>query len=163
MAATPESRTKEALRKVLEAIADSLPKTCHGTHPAGLWWWWIQPGFGQANAPDVIGRINGAFFAVEAKADPSEGGRPPRPGQVRELEAIRQSGQVGGQWVGVVDTAEAFDDWRAWMLSHLVTPSTPPPPALRATVQAIPGRTRAVRTQRPAPPVLRIKTRKESK
>jgi hypothetical protein len=160
MAATPESRSKDALRKVLEAIAATLPKTVHETHPAGLWWWWIQPGYGQANAPDVIGRINGAFFAVEAKADPSEGGRPPRPGQERELEAISQSGPVGNQWVGVVGTYEAFDDWRTWMLSHLVTPARTLSPQLREQVKAIPWRTSAALNRRPAPPVLRIRSKK---
>lgn len=164
MAATPESRSKDALRKVLTIISRALPPTPDGAHVQGLWWWWLQPGYGQQHGPDLLGRIDGAFFAVEAKADPSENGRPPRPGQARELNAITLSGKVGGQWVGVVGTAESFDAWRRWMLRHLPLQylNSEQLQALHVEVVAVPWRTAAIRAQRQAPPVMRIRTKKPS-
>lgn len=150
------------MRKVLTAIAKALPPTEGGAHSIGIWYWWLQPGYGQQHGPDLIGRTDGAFFAVEAKADPSEKGKPPRPGQVRELEAIALSGKVGNQWVGAVFDAETFDQWRRWMLRHLPLQhlSSEELQALYAEVTAIPWRTAAIRAQRPAPPVLRVRTKK---
>lgn len=162
MAATPESRTKDAMRKVLTAIARVLPPTEGGAHVQGLWWWWLQPGYGQANGPDLVGRADGAFFAVEAKADPSEGGRAPRPGQVRELQAIALSGNVGNQWVGSISTSAEFDDWRRWMLRHLPLHllDADAMQEVATAVLAVPWRTEASQRRRPAPPVLRIRTKK---
>lgn len=158
MAATPESRSKDAIRKVLELLAAALPRTPSGTHPSGLWWWMVQPGYGQANAPDFIGRINGAFFAIEAKADPAEGGKPPRPGQVRELEAIRLAGTLSNQWVGVIGDEASFGDWCYWIIQRarpLLTNDT-----CLTHISAVPWRTQAALNQRPAPPVLRIRSKK---
>ena len=170
MAATPESRSKDAAKKVLECIAAALPKTASETHAEGLWWWWIQPGYGQANAPDLIGFIQGAAVVVEFKADPSEGGRPPRPGQVREIEAILAATEGTASWVGAVGDAESFDLWRAWMVEQARRKLDPflqlektaritaaemfMPRAMHAAEEAlnVPWRTKAALTRRPAPP-----------
>lgn len=157
MAATPESKTKDALRRVLAVLDAALPRTPSGTHAEGLWYWWLQPGYGQAGAPDLIGRFHGAFFAVEAKADPADGGRKERPAQARELEAIALSGPLSSQLVGVVFDEASFCAWRDWITRRYALHADAKNDVLAAML-ACPWRPKAP-ARRKAPPVLRVKNR----
>ena len=77
MAATPEKKVKQSVEGVLkkEDVYYFFPAT-HG--------------FGRSGVPDVVGCLNGYFFAVECKA----GTNKPTQLQQRELAAI---GAAGGR------------------------------------------------------------------
>ena len=153
------------MTKVLDTLAATLPRTPSGTHPAGMWWWWLQPGYGQKDGPDLIGVVFGRFFAAEAKADSVEGGRPPRPGQVRELEAIALAALPRNAVCVVADEA-SFKAWRATVIDAYIEGlgrhRTPQQGDAIQRALAVPWRTDAQQRQRPAPPVLRIRNRKSA-
>ena len=75
MAATPESKVKTAVRKMLDAF-----DIYHFMPPAN--------GFGRAGIPDIIGCMDGHFIAIECKA----GKGTTTALQDRELNAILNAG-----------------------------------------------------------------------
>ena len=75
MAATPESKVKASVRKLLDEL-----KIYHFMPPAN--------GFGRAGIPDIIGCMDGHFVAIECKA----GKGTTTALQGRELNAILNSG-----------------------------------------------------------------------
>jgi Holliday junction resolvase len=75
MAATPESKVKANVRKLLDEL-----KIYHFMPPAN--------GFGRAGIPDIIGCMDGHFVAIECKA----GKGTTTALQGRELNAILNSG-----------------------------------------------------------------------
>lgn len=77
MAQTPEAKVKAKVRKIL---AD-----------AGVYY--FSPaanGYGRAGIPDIVGCVNGMFFAIECKAN----GNTTTALQFRELEGIRAAGGI---------------------------------------------------------------------
>ncbi len=77
MAATPESKVKKAIRKILDE---------HGAYYAMP----IGTGYGRSGVPDFLVCVHGRFLAVEAKAN---GGKTTAL-QEFNLEKIRNSGGV---------------------------------------------------------------------
>ena len=75
MAATPEAKVKNAVRKILDAL-----DIYHFMPPAN--------GFGRAGIPDIIGCMDGHFIAIECKA----GKGTTTALQDRELNAILNHG-----------------------------------------------------------------------
>lgn len=75
MAATPESKVKANVRKLLDTL-----KIYHFMPPAN--------GFGRAGIPDIIGCMDGHFIAIECKA----GKGTTTALQDRELNAILNAG-----------------------------------------------------------------------
>ena len=75
MAATPESKVKTAVRKMLNAF-----DIYHFMPPAN--------GFGRAGIPDIIACMNGHFIAIECKAGKGQ----TTALQDRELNAILNAG-----------------------------------------------------------------------
>jgi len=55
MAATPEAKVKQAVRKILDAL------DVYYFMPPGM-------GMGRSGIPDIIGCLNGEFIAIECKA-----------------------------------------------------------------------------------------------
>lgn len=82
MAATPEKKVKDKLRKQLTQLG-----IYHFMPPAN--------GFGRAGIPDVVGCFNGQFVAFECKAN----GNKPTALQEREIAAI----QTAKGWAFVID------------------------------------------------------------
>jgi Holliday junction resolvase len=80
MAQTPEVKVKNSVKKILDE--------------AGAYYF-MPPanGFGRAGIPDIIGCLNGVFFAVECKA----GKNIPTALQEREIRNIKNAG--GYAWV----------------------------------------------------------------
>ena len=75
MAATPEKRVKETVKKTLDSM--------------GIWHFSpYQAGMGRAGIPDIIACYRGLFVAIECKA----GNNKPTALQAREIERIQQAG-----------------------------------------------------------------------
>lgn len=79
---TPEGKVKDKAKKILESIGAYyfMPST---------------GGYGRSGIPDIVGCLNGVFFAIECKAN---GGRPTAL-QLREIDRIN----VAGGFAIVVD------------------------------------------------------------
>lgn len=75
MAATPEAKVKQAVRKILDAL------DVYYFMPPGM-------GMGRSGIPDIIGCLNGEFIAIECKA----GNGKTTALQERELNAILNHG-----------------------------------------------------------------------
>ena len=75
MAATPESKVKAKVRKVLDDLG-----IYHFMPPAN--------GFGRAGIPDIIGCMQGSFIAIECKAGKGQ----TTALQERELQRIKDAG-----------------------------------------------------------------------
>ena len=121
MAATPESFSKAAVQRLLHVLLEQLPATREGR--LRLWYWWIQPGFGQSAAPDLIGMLAGRFFAVEIKADPIEGGKPIQGAQLDMQQWIATACDHGEalapvHYVKGVTNAQEFESLRCWLLQR---------------------------------------------
>ena len=88
MAQTPESKVKQAIKKVLAK---------HGVYYAMP----IGSGYGNSGVPDFICNVNGKFLAIEAKAGT---------GQLTalQLKNLKQINDVGG--VGIV-VRENMEDY----------------------------------------------------
>lgn len=82
MAATPEKKVKDKLRKYLNQLG-----IYHFMPPAN--------GFGRAGIPDIVGCMNGQFVAFECKA----GKNKPTALQEREIAAI----QTAKGWAFVIN------------------------------------------------------------
>lgn len=97
MADTPETK----LKKKCCLYLDSLNRDC--------WYFKVLGGPGQkAGVPDIVGCINGHFFAAELKIKPNK----PSAKQVHEIEKIFEA---GGE-AKVIYTYEEFVDFidKAW-------------------------------------------------
>jgi hypothetical protein len=82
MAATPESKVKKVIKDWLKEQSE-----------IDLWFFMpFSGGYGVVGIPDIVGCWNGAFFAVEVKAD---GGKT-TPWQDRTLAAITKAGGRAG-------------------------------------------------------------------
>jgi Holliday junction resolvase len=79
---TPEGKVKERAKRILESIGAYYFMPATG-------------GYGRSGVPDIVGCLNGVFFAIECKAN---GGRPTAL-QLREIERIN----VAGGFAIVVD------------------------------------------------------------
>ena len=79
---TPEGKVKEKAKRILDSIG-----AYHFMPATG--------GYGRSGIPDIVGCLNGVFFAVECKAN---GGRPTAL-QLREIDRIN----VAGGFAIVVD------------------------------------------------------------
>lgn len=79
---TPEGRVKEKAKRILDSIGAYYFMPATG-------------GYGRSGIPDIVGCLNGVFFAVECKAN---GGRPTAL-QLREIDRIN----VAGGFAIVVD------------------------------------------------------------
>ncbi len=77
--ATPESRVKTRVKKILEKYPNA-----YRTMP-------VTGGFGNSGVPDFIACINGKFVAVECKAN----GNKPTALQKKNLNAIVEAGGYG--------------------------------------------------------------------
>lgn len=77
--ATPESKVKDVVRRVLKAQGDKLWYCMPSTH-----------GYGASGAPDFIGCYRGVFFGIECKA----GNNKPTLLQERAIDGINASGGV---------------------------------------------------------------------
>lgn len=77
MAQTPEAKVKAQVKKALVSLGAYYFMPATG-------------GFGRSGVPDIVGCINGKFFAVECKA----GNNKPTALQEREMNAIRAAGGV---------------------------------------------------------------------
>ena len=75
MAATPEAKVKQAVRKILDAL------DVYYFMPPGM-------GMGRSGIPDIIGCLNGEFIAIECKAGKGK----TTALQERELSAISNHG-----------------------------------------------------------------------
>lgn len=74
MAMTPEKKVKQAVAKLLKE--------------AGAYYFFpATGGYGRSGVPDIVGCLNGNFFAIECKA----GSNQPTALQELELEKIRKS------------------------------------------------------------------------
>lgn len=79
---TPEGKVKEKAKRILESIGAYYFMPATG-------------GYGRSGVPDIVGCLNGVFFAIECKAN---GGRPTAL-QLREIDRIN----VAGGFAIVVD------------------------------------------------------------
>ena len=79
---TPESKVKDKAKKILESLGAYYFMPATG-------------GYGRSGIPDIVGCLNGIFFAIECKAN---GGRPTAL-QLREIDRIN----VAGGFAIVVD------------------------------------------------------------
>ena len=77
MAKTPEAKVKLKVTGLLKT---------HGAY----YFYPVTGGFGASGIPDIIGCINGRFFAIECKA----GDNKPTALQERELQKINEAGGV---------------------------------------------------------------------
>lgn len=76
-----EGDVKRKVRTIINCVRDSY----HFMPPAN--------GYGRAGIPDIIGQVNGKFFAVETKF----GKNKPTANQEREIAAILETG--GKAWI----------------------------------------------------------------
>lgn len=72
---TPEGKVKEKAKRILDSIG-----AYHFMPATG--------GYGRSGVPDIVGCLNGVFFAIECKAN---GGRPTAL-QLREIDRIGAAG-----------------------------------------------------------------------
>ena len=79
---TPESKVEDKAKKILESLGAYYFMPATG-------------GYGRSGIPDIVGCLNGIFFAIECKAN---GGRPTAL-QLREIDRIN----VAGGFAIVVD------------------------------------------------------------
>ena len=79
---TPEGKVKEKAKRILDRIGAYYFMPATG-------------GYGRSGVPDIVGCLNGVFFAIECKAN---GGRPTAL-QLREIDRIN----VAGGFAIVVD------------------------------------------------------------
>lgn len=79
---TPEGKVKERAKRILDSIGAYYFMPATG-------------GYGRSGIPDIVGCLNGVFFAIECKAN---GGRPTAL-QLREIDRIN----VAGGFAIVVD------------------------------------------------------------
>ena len=90
--ATPESRVKAAVVKILKA--NNVYYFFPATH-----------GYGRSGVPDIVSCIRGRFVAIECKA----GYNKTTPLQEREIAAIHKAG--GAAMVVREDTLELLEQW----------------------------------------------------
>ena len=133
--ATPENLSKAAIRAVLEHARQA------GARP--IVWTMPTPGPGDTHSPDFWVLAAGRLILVEAKADPSEGGRPARPGQISFLE----SWSAAGATTFVVKDEASFESFKLWVATFLVLPNMAP----------VPWRSEIAKSRRPAPAIPRAK------
>lgn len=133
--ATPENLSKDAIRAVLEHAKQT------GARP--IVWTMPTPGPGDTHSPDFWVLAAGRLVLVEAKADPSEGGRPARPGQVGFLENWSAAGAV----TFIVSDETSFTNFKWWLSNYLALPSMAPAP----------WRSEIIKSRRPAPAIPRAK------
>lgn len=151
MGATPETFSKSAARKALAVITEQAPRA--------LWRWWLQPAYGQCDGPDLIGLLNGRFFAIEFKADKLEGGKKVRGGQAQMLAHMSDAAQPpnlqvpcalapGHYLAGCTSAAEflALTEWLIAAADTLIDDGA------RARIRAVPWRTAQRLAQRAMPP-----------
>jgi hypothetical protein len=79
---TPESKVKAKAKKILDSLCAYYFMPATG-------------GFGRSGVPDIVGCLNGVFFAIECKAN----GNKPTALQEREIDRIN----VAGGFAIVVD------------------------------------------------------------
>lgn len=80
MATTPEGKVKNQVKKILDSLGAYYFMPATG-------------GFGRSGVPDIVGCLNGVFFAIECKS----GKNIPTALQERELKNISKAG--GHAWV----------------------------------------------------------------
>lgn len=95
MAATPEAKVKAKIKAYLKTIP--------------LCWWFMPIGgaYSQKGIPDIIGHINGRFFAIEVKA----------PGKLNSLTELQKNELVkiainGGVSLVASDVQHVIDAFR---------------------------------------------------
>ena len=133
--ATPENLSKAAIRAVLEHAKQP------GVRP--IVWTMPTPGPGDTHSPDFWVLAAGRLVLIEAKADPSEGGRPARPGQAAFLENWSSAGAVAF----VVRDDASFEGFKRWLASYLALPG----------MATVPWRSEVVKSRRAAPAIPRAK------
>ena len=131
---TPETLSKNAIRAVLEFVKQ------HSTTPVE--WTMPTPGAGDTHSPDFWIMIAGRLVLVEAKADPSEGGRAARPGQEDFLRRWSEAGAI----TFVVRDEASFNVFKQWMASYL-----------GVAIATTPWRSEVVKARPKAPPIPRTK------
>lgn len=72
---TPEGKVKERAKKILDSLCAYYFMPATG-------------GYGRSGIPDIVGCLNGVFFAIECKA----GGNKPTALQLREIDRINVAG-----------------------------------------------------------------------
>jgi Holliday junction resolvase len=82
---TPEGKVKADLKKILDGLG------AYYFFPA-------TGGYGRSGVPDVVGVVEGKFFAIECKAP----GKKPTALQIRELKNIRKAGGVAFVYDGTL-------------------------------------------------------------
>lgn len=127
---TPETLSKNAIRAALEFAKQ------HSAAP--IEWTMPTPGAGDTHSPDFWIMIAGRLILVEAKADPSEGGRAARPGQEDFLRRWSEAGAI----TFVVRDEASFDVFKHWMASYL-----------GIAIATTPWRSEVVK-RRPVPPAI---------
>lgn len=92
-----EGDVKKAVRKIINSYSNSY----HFMPPAN--------GYGRSGIPDIVGHVNGNFFAVETKF----GSNKPTANQLREIDAINAAGAecwvVSDKTLALWETT--FRDW----------------------------------------------------
>lgn len=96
---TPERKVKAKINEALKGLQkEGIP----------VYWFPVQSsGYGRAGIPDIVGHVNGVFFAVEAKA-----GTQLTPLQVNEIKTIQGSNGVamvvGGDYAKIETMVECL-------------------------------------------------------
>lgn len=100
---TPEGKIKDEVKKILKEAGDSC--------------WYYMPvpmGYGRRGIPDIIGNYKGYFFVIETKTNIEE----PKPWQIKEMEAVRQSQGKVFSFRKREYTLDHFrTDWQIWLAS----------------------------------------------
>jgi Holliday junction resolvase len=92
MAMTPEGKVKKRAKEHLDT--------------AGAYYFMpATGGFGRSGVPDIVGCLNGVFFAIECKA----GKGIPTALQEREMKNIRKAG--GQAWVVNEENVDTVPQW----------------------------------------------------
>lgn len=103
--ATPESLTKDAVRRALKAAEDAGASIVH---------WMVIPAAGTVGFPDFLILVNGALLGVECKAAKEDGGKVATDKQLSTLEAIKAAGGHG-MVVGCPDSFENLCGSLMWL------------------------------------------------
>jgi Holliday junction resolvase len=82
---TPEGKVKADLKKILDGLG------AYYFFPA-------TGGYGRSGVPDVVGVVEGKFFAIECKAP----GKKPTALQIREMKNIRKAGGIAFVYDGIL-------------------------------------------------------------
>lgn len=91
MAATPEAKVKDKVKKILKA---------HGAYYTMP----VASGFGNAGVPDILACLKGRFIGIECKAN---GGKP----TALQLSNLKQIKEAGGVSVVVDETSlDVFEE-----------------------------------------------------